>query len=104
MIAFDDANFEAEVIGSETPVLVDFTATWCGPCKRLAPVVEALAEEYAGKVKIGKFDIDASPETPARFKVMAVPTLVFFKNGKEVDLLQGLAGKEAIKSKLDALL
>jgi thioredoxin 1 len=104
MLALTDDTFQAEVLDSDQPVMVDFTATWCGPCKRLAPIVEELAAEYEGKVKIAKFDIDASPNTPARYKVMAVPTVMFFKGGKEVDIVQGLVAKDALKKKIDGLL
>jgi thioredoxin 1 len=104
MLEIKDSTFEAEVIKSDKPVVVDFSATWCGPCKRLAPIVEELAKEYEGKVKIAKMDIDDSPQTPAKFRVMSVPTVVFFKGGKQVDVMIGLAGKDALKKKIDALL
>ena len=104
MLELTDTTFDAEVTNSETPVVVDFGATWCGPCKRLAPIVEELAKEYDGKVKIAKFDIDSSPKTPAKFRIMSVPTVIFFKGGKQVDLVVGLAAKDALKKKIDALL
>ncbi|HTJ84313.1 MAG TPA: thioredoxin, partial [Polyangiaceae bacterium] len=82
--SFTDVNFESDVLGSGTPVLVDFTATWCGPCKALAPIVEKLADEYEGKVRVGKLDIDDAPATAAKYGVRSVPTVMVFKNGQKV--------------------
>jgi thioredoxin 1 len=76
MLELNDASFEKEVLEAATPVIVDFSAVWCGPCKRLAPIVEELAKEYEGRVKIFKFDIDESPNTPAKYRIMSVPTLL----------------------------
>lgn len=104
MLELTDATFDAEVMKSDKPVVVDFGAAWCGPCKRLAPIVEELAKEYDGKVKIAKFDIDSSPQTPAKFRVMSVPTVLFFKGGKQVDVVNGLTSKDALKKKIDPLL
>jgi thioredoxin 1 len=104
MLELTDATFDAEVLKSDKPVVVDFGATWCGPCKRLAPIVEELAKEYEGRVKIAKLDIDASPKTPAQFRVLSVPTVIFFKGGKVVDQLVGLAPKDALKKKIEPLL
>ena len=102
-IEFTDANFDAEVLASDTPVLVDFSATWCQPCKLLSPIIDELAKEYAGKIKIGKADLDESPEAAAKFQVMAVPTVLYFKNGAEVDRDQGVQSKALYRKKLDKL-
>ena len=104
LLKFTDQNFKSEVLDATVPVLVDFSAVWCGPCKSLAPIVEEIAREYAGRVKVGKLDIDEDRETPTRFDVMAVPTLIFFKGGKELAKITGLRPKAAIKEQLDTLL
>jgi thioredoxin 1 len=101
---FTDANFEAEVLKSPVPVLVDFTATWCGPCKALAPIVEELAKDFAGKVKMGKLDIDHSRNVPTKYGIMAVPTIILFKGGREVEKITGLKSKSDLRKRLDALL
>lgn len=97
---FTDENFETEVLKSDTPVLVDFFAEWCGPCKMLAPIMEELAKEYKGKWKIGKVDIDASPKLAEKYGVQSIPTLKFFKNGELVDEAIGFQAKDSIKEKL----
>lgn len=104
MLELTDATFEAEVLQSDKPVVVDFGAKWCGPCKRLAPIVEELAKEYEGKVKIAKFDIDESPKTPGKYRVLSVPTVLFFKGGRQVDAQLGLVAKDALKKKIEPLL
>ena len=98
---FTDSNFEDTVIKSTGPVLVDFWAEWCGPCKRLGPTVDALATEYAGKITIGKLNIDDNPTTPEKFQIRGIPTLLIFKGGQVVESLVGLAHKDDIKEKLD---
>jgi thioredoxin 1 len=85
IIELTDDNFEAEVLKAGVPVLVDFTATWCGPCKALAPVVEKVADEFAGKFKVGKLDIDDAPEVAKKYRVLSVPTIMVFKGGAKVN-------------------
>lgn len=102
-LTFNDENFEQEVLKSDIPVMVDFYADWCGPCKMMGPIVEKLADEFAGKVKIGKLNVDSSMETAGKYKVMSIPTFIFFKNGQPVDTLQGAVPKEMLVSKLNSL-
>lgn len=82
IVHVNDANFATEVLGSDLPVLVDFWATWCGPCKMIAPILDDLAEQYAGKVKIAKIDVDSNKEVPGKFNIRGIPTLLLFKNGQ----------------------
>ena len=97
--AVNDANF-AEVLNSGLPVVVDFWATWCGPCKMIAPVVEQISEEYADKLVVGKVDVDEAPTIAARYKVMSIPTLVLFENGKEAKRLVGFMPKARLVAEL----
>ena len=99
VMAFTDTNFDREVLQSELPVLVDFWATWCAPCKAIAPLVDAVAEEYAGKVKVGKVNVDENPATPGKYGVRGIPTLILFKGGAVIDQVVGAVPK----SQLDAL-
>lgn len=94
-------NFEAEVLNSDIPVLVDFFATWCGPCQMIAPVISEIAEEYSGKVKVGKIDVDGDPSLAIKYGVASIPTLIIFKNGQVAEKLVGLRSKEAITKLLD---
>ena len=103
-VIINDSNFEEEVIKAQGPVMVDFWTTWCGPCRMLAPVVEELAAEYAGKVKVCKLDTDQVPDTSAKYRISSVPTILFFKNGEVVAQAVGLQSKSALQEKLDALL
>lgn len=91
-----DGNFDQEVIKSSQLTLVDFWAEWCGPCRMLGPTVEALADEYVGKVKVCKMDVDSNPKTPTQFGIRGIPTMIFFKDGKVVDQLVGNQPKDAI--------
>jgi thioredoxin len=103
IVTITSTNFEKEVLQSATPILVDFWAEWCGPCKQIAPVLDELATEYDGKVKIGKVNIDDFQELAARFRINSIPTFLFFKNGQVVDQVVGLRGKKDFKVKLDQL-
>jgi len=97
VLEITDGNFESEVLGSgETPFLLDFSAVWCGPCKVLAPIVEKLADEYKGKVKVGKLDIDDSPSVASKFGIRGVPTVLVFKGGKESGRHVGVTNKETL--------
>jgi len=104
LIEVNDETFEEKVLNAERPVLVDFSATWCGPCKQLKPIVEALAGEYQGRVDVVHIDVDEARDTSARFGVMSVPTLMFFRDGELADQVAGVVPKEALKQKLDKLL
>jgi len=100
VFAFGDGNFETEVLQSNIPVLVDFWASWCAPCKQIAPLVDALAEDYEGKVKVGKVNVDENPATPAKYGIRGIPTLILFKDGKVADQVVGAVPK----AQLEALL
>jgi thioredoxin 1 len=100
-IEITDANFN-EVINTDKPVLVDFWAEWCGPCKMIAPVVEELAGDYDGKAVVGKLDVDSNPEISAKFGIRSIPTLLVFKNGEIVDKQVGAVSKNVLAQKLDA--
>tara|TARA_Y100000588_G_C14237226_1_gene917883 strand:+ start:283 stop:612 length:330 start_codon:yes stop_codon:yes gene_type:complete len=104
MTALTDDNFASEVLESPTPVLVDFWAAWCGPCRMIAPIVEELATEYAGRAKICKLDVDAAQKTAAEFGIRSIPTLLIFKEGKVADQLIGAVPRQQITEKLDAAL
>jgi thioredoxin 1 len=102
IVELTDANFEAEVLKSSVPVLVDFTATWCGPCKALAPVVEGLANEAAGKYKVAKLDIDDASETARKYRVMSVPTILVFKDGQVKGQHVGMTNKATLEKLINA--
>ncbi|PYR39491.1 MAG: thioredoxin [Acidobacteria bacterium] len=98
---FTDANFDEIVLKSGAPVLVDFWAEWCGPCKRLGPTVDALATEYAGKVTVGKLNVDENPNVSFKFQIRGIPTILIFKGGQVVESVVGLAQKDDLKKVLD---
>lgn len=100
----NDLNFDQEVVSSDVPVLVDFTATWCGPCKQLAPLVDQLADEYAGRAKVVKLDINESPDTARRFQIRGVPTILIFKGGEVVGQQVGMAPKTRLSQLLQKAL
>jgi thioredoxin 1 len=104
VLTFTDGGFDQEVLNSDVPVLVDFWAPWCGPCRAITPAVEALASEYAGRVKIGKMNTDDNQGTPSRYQVRGIPTLILFKGGKVVDSKSGLTSKPDLQKMLDAQL
>ena len=102
--AVTNETFEEEVLKADIPVMVDFWAEWCAPCKMLAPVVEELAQDFAGRVKVVKLDTENSPETAAQFGIRGIPTLLFFRDGEVVDRLVGMALKSKIEDRLNRLL
>jgi thioredoxin 1 len=101
ILVVNDANFDQDVLKSDKPVLVDFWATWCGPCRAIAPIVTELATEYQGKVKVGKMDVDQNPSTPMRYGVRGIPTLLVFKGGEVKEQIVGYVPKEQIQKALD---
>jgi thioredoxin 1 len=104
IVTLTEANFSQEVLKAATPVVVDFWAEWCGPCKMIAPVLGELATEYGGKVKIGKVNIDEYQQLAVKYQINSIPTLLFFKNGEMVDQIVGMKGKPQLKASFDRVL
>ena len=100
----NDANFDQEVLKSEQPVLVDFWAVWCGPCKAIAPIVDGVAATYAGKLKVAKVNVDQNGATPSRYGIRGIPALLFFKGGKVADQIVGYVPKDVIEEKVKKLI
>jgi len=98
VLTLGDDNFETEVINSSVPVLVDFWATWCAPCKQIAPTIDAIAAEYDGKIKVGKVNVDDSQSTPAKYGVRGIPTVILFKDGKVLDQVVGAVPKNQLEA------
>ncbi|MEW6524778.1 MAG: thioredoxin [Bacillota bacterium] len=103
-ITLTDKNFGAEVLNADMPVLVDFWAAWCGPCRMIAPTIDELARDYAGRVKVGKLNVDDNGNTAAQYGIMSIPTLLLFKDGKAVDKVVGAVPKRDLQRRLDAVL
>ena len=103
-LAFSDSNFQDEVLNSEIPVLVDFYADWCGPCKMMSPVVDELSKEYEGRVKVGKLNVDENTNVAQQYRVMSIPTILLIKNGEVVDQVVGAVPKAQLSGKIDSIL
>jgi thioredoxin 1 len=101
VLEFTDDNFQSDVLDSSEPVLVDFWAPWCGPCKMLAPTIDEIAEEYAGKVRVGKVNTDQNPQTASSHQISAIPTVILFKNGEVADRFVGVTPKDKFQASLD---
>jgi thioredoxin 1 len=104
VLEVSDATFDQEVLRSVEPVLVDFWAVWCGPCKAIAPIVDGIASDYAGKLKVAKVNVDENAATPGRYNVRGIPALLFFKGGKVADQVIGYVPKDVIEAKIQKLL
>lgn len=101
ILTFTDSSFDQEVLRSDVPVLVDFWAEWCGPCRMMAPTIDVVAKDYAGKIKVGKVDVDVNGDTAMRYNIRGIPTLLLFKNGRVVEQRVGAVGKSEVQKMLD---
>jgi thioredoxin 1 len=103
-VELNDGNFESEVLKSDLPVLVDFWAPWCGPCRMVGPIVEEIAKDYEGKLKVGKLNVDEGTQTASKYGIMSIPSLLYFKEGKVVDQINGAVPKQHFIEKIDKIL
>lgn len=104
VLAFGDANFETEVLQSPIPVLVDFWASWCAPCKAIAPIIDTIAQDYDGKIKVGKVNVDDNPATPSKYGIRGIPTIMLFKDGKLLDQVVGAVPKAQLEALINKAL
>lgn len=104
VLALTDADFDSKILAADKPAMVDFWAEWCGPCREQAPIVEAVAAKYAGKIIVGKLNVDEQAKTAQKYKIEAIPTLIFFKGGKEVERLVGLTPEDELSQKIEKVL
>jgi|SRR4030043_1744996 len=104
LLHVNDKNFTAEVLGSDLPVLVDFWATWCGPCRSISPIIEELAKEFSGRIRVTKLNVDENPATPGQYGVRGIPTLILFKDGKILDQIVGSVPKARLKAMIEKAL
>jgi len=104
VLQVSDSNFQSQALQSDLPVLIDFWAPWCGPCKAIGPVIDELAQEFDGKIKVGKMNVDENPATPGKYGIRAIPTLILFKGGEVVDQITGAVGKPQLVAMINKAL